>query len=245
MKVDNETHMLSRLTFNKINILNWFERGILPLVALDNRLGIAISYFKIISLHNNILYGAFSLKNAWQKEAKDLYDEIASFPMFYRTMHLQNAFVTYNSCIDYVYQVLYFYYDLDSCVNNVRTHKEVLDLEKQVKAYRRNSFDEIIKTHNLNVYKAIKVFRTEVKGLNTKANNIKHDAGFWIEGNHIETFGNASIDINGENINLTNIITPRCSSISEDIEFLVHVHNSFVRFEKVLFEQLDFRGKLK
>lgn len=243
--MSDKTNILDRLTHNNIRILNWFERGILPFTNPDNRAGIAISYFKIIALHNNIFYGAFSLKNAWSENVIDIHDNPSDSPIFYRSMHLQNAYVTYNSCIDYIYQILYFYYDLESCVNEVRTHEEVLALEENIKPWKRDQFDKKIKTHNSNLYKAIKKFRQEIKGLNTKANIIKHDAGFWVEGNHIKTFGEASINIDGENINLTDIITPRLNSISEEIEFLIKIHNSFVKIERVLFEELDYSGQIK
>lgn len=245
MEIQDEVDILKRLKFNTINHLNWFERGLLPLISSDNRVGICISYFKIISLHNNIYYGAYSLKSSWEKEVRDLYNEISSSPIFFRTMHLQNAYVIYNSCVDYVYQVLYFYYDLDSCIKEVNSHDELLKLEKNVKSYRRDHFDKEIKIYNLEIYDAIKEFRMEIKGLNKKANNIKHDAGYWIDGNHMQTIGSASIGVDGKKIDLTEIITPRLNDISEEIEFLIKVHNAFVKLEITLFEQLKYETRIK
>lgn len=241
MEQQNEMPITKRLNVNKITPLTFFEISILPLLGI----GLASSYYKIIALHNNIYYAAYALVNAWKTDQRDLTGDISQFPMFERTMHLQNAYITYNNCVDYVYQVLFFYYDLDSCVNKAKSYDDIVNFEECVKAKRRDEFDRKIKDKNSELYKAIKKFREEIKGLGSKANNIKHDAGFWIDGNHINTFGTTIKNIAGEEVNLSQIIIPPRYNISDEIEFLVNVHNEFIVLEKVLFEQLAYKAKIK
>lgn len=233
--------IMEKLKWNSIVFLDSFRRSMLPVLGV----GVASSYHRLIALHSNLLFAAYALVNADRVEQKDIKGEASKFPMFERTMHLQNAFVTYNNCVDYIYQVLFFYYDLDSSIgSDVASYDDIVALERRVLARRYDEFDKKIKGINVELFDALRRFRDNTDGLNEKANEIKHRASYWIDGNHVTTFGAITIAIEGGLLDLSSIVTPPVYDVFEEIEFLIMVHNEFIKLEGVLFEQLAFGKKM-
>jgi hypothetical protein len=119
-----------------------FEHSLLPLAGI----GIAVSYFKAIALHSNILFAAESLMSAIKEEQRNWKDEISKFPMFERTMHLQNAIIIYNNCVDYVYQIIYFFLDVDGRAESAANHCDIDEITKKI---GKDSY----RSYNVRIYK--------------------------------------------------------------------------------------------
>jgi hypothetical protein len=59
------------------------------------------------------------------------------------------------------------------------------------------------------------LFEESSGDLREKANSIKHQASFWVDGNHINVIGVLTKKRNGQDINLTEIVVPPNLNIYE------------------------------
>lgn len=127
----------ARLSMNKIKPLHWIHREILPIA----KMGARIAYDILSAMHIQIVFAAHALVNAAQIEQIDMWGNVSKLPLLERTMFLQNAILTYNSLIDYTWQIIYFYYFCDE--NELLLCSDFSDIEIKAKSIKGQKIKEI------------------------------------------------------------------------------------------------------
>ncbi|MBP1736938.1 MAG: hypothetical protein H6Q60_819 [Oscillospiraceae bacterium] len=222
--------------------LNFIARELLAIADC----GACIAYDKFWALHTQIIFGATECLAAYDLEQKDALGRQSDTPWFERTMHLQNAILSYNSCLDYMWQVIYFYYD----IGNVK-YLEFSDFsnieEESSKIGKKVSYKELKKAmalHNPLLLSAIESYQKKREHNNEMANMAKHRASFWAFGNSRTGTGATIVNTAGQEINITSITTPPTIDIDHEVELLTNFHKDTVEMEKTVYECCDFKSKL-
>jgi len=231
------SEICDRLLMNQIKPLNSFYREVLPIA----KMGARISYDILSAMHIQIEFAAHALVNAAQIEQIDMWGNVSKFPLLERTMFLQNAILTYNSLIDYVRQIIYFYYFCDE--DELLLCSDFSDIEKKAESLRGNKILEIdtqLSGKNSKLYKALKDYKSAKAHNKHLAEIIKHRAYFWVEGINMPTYGTATKNINGVDVDITKIVTPPLINIDEEVENLIDLHNKSVYLEKQIYTELNF-----
>lgn len=77
------------------------------------------------------------------------------------------------------------------------------------------------------------------------ANDIKHRGCIAINGIEVSRNTKVTKVINGQEIDMTDLVSEIRIDIDEEIEKLVHIHQSSVELQKELFELCAFNNQLK
>jgi hypothetical protein len=229
----------------KMNDITSVFYEMLPLCGFGN----AIAFSRFLTLHNKIWCGSYELINAYKKEHKGLWGEDIENCLWVRTMHLENAIMAYNTIKDYIYAVLYFHFDLYKLIGktNIKEKEDILKISKRI---QKNTFDKIDEWLSNEVstkefFAAFENYKNLTRNLREMANDIKHRGCIIIDGMDLPRITKVTKNIDGINIDITDVVTPRTISIDDEILKLVEVHKQTLDIQKKLYYLCDFQGKLK
>lgn len=221
--------------------LTSFGLGISPLADI----GIAISYYKYLALIKQIRFAATSLTNSYKTQQIDIWGKESMYPIEERTMYLQDAFSYYNSCIDYIYVILYFYYDIDNLNNNIRNQEQVVKISENVKGSKLGERRTYLKKYHNDFYRFLDKYKKSREPINQKTIDIKHRAGFWVCSDGINVWGTATKRLDEKEVNLTEIVTPKVLDIEHEINELKVFHNETVELQIKLCELLNYPNQIR
>lgn len=207
--------------------------------------GYEIAINKILELYNLLASARFALTLSYQK----YYDaNILSFSNDYRahlwlrTEYLKNSIIWYNSCEDYVYQILWFAFALHK--KNIFSREDYLSLLKKCRYEQIISILKDIDTDNAKeLIKMINDYREkdDIKYLREElANNLKHRANISFKGLY-ESSGILFEDLsNGsELIQSTNFVKPLIVDIDETIDCMKRTHVIIIDYARAIVKFLN------
>jgi len=232
------TKFMNRLTINRLKFLPWYAHDMLPL----SNCGMRIAYDKAVSLNMQINFAATALSRAYKKEQMDLFGEPSKNPLIERVMNLTYALLSYNSCLDFIWQVLYFYYNIDGIdFYSFRDYKDVEKCAQKVQGSKIKKIKECVKHLNPTLYVSLMHYERERTHITELSNAAKHRASFWVSGLDIKGYGNAE----KRNRSITSIVTPPSVDIEDEIEILVLFNNETVKIEREIWDATKYRQALE
>ncbi|MDB2051958.1 hypothetical protein QTI42_07855 [Clostridium perfringens] len=207
--------------------------------------GYAISVGKLDELYGMIASARNALILSYQK----FYDSnIISFEsgeigqLWMRAEYLKNAIVWYNSCEDYIYQIIWFAYELHG--------KSISNREEYEKALKectygkvKNKVGEFNNENSKLLLELINNYRNDdqVKYLRENlANNLKHRANLAFE----ELYSEDIMTVYDGSLNISEIVKPNLVSIDETIDIVKSVHIKLVKLARDIKEYINFTGML-
>ncbi|EOU2117352.1 hypothetical protein C0L78_13275 [Clostridium perfringens] len=211
------------------------------ILVIDN--GYAIAVNKLDESYGMIASARNALILSYQK----FYDNnIISFQsgeigqLWMRAEYLKNAIVWYNSCEDYIYQILWFAYELhEKCINNRDDYEYAL--KKCTYKTVKKKVNEFNNEHSERLLQLINNYRNDdkVKYLRENlANNLKHRANLAFR----ELYKEDILTVYSENLNLSELIKPCLVGIDETIDIVKSVHIKLVKFARDIKEYLNIEG---
>lgn len=221
--------------------LTSFGVGLCPIADV----GMAISYYKYLALIKQIRFAATSLANSYKTNQIDLWGNVSEYPIRERTMYLQDAFSYYNSCLDYIYIIIYFYYDIENKNASIKDQEDVIKLSQGVQGDVLSKIRNFLEHNNNIFFKMLDEYNIYRKPINQKTIDIKHRAGFWTCSDGLNTWGTASKTNGTAEINLTEIVTPKILDIEYEIDELKEFHNRTVEMQIKLCRLLDYPNQIK
>ncbi|CAH0311697.1 hypothetical protein [Priestia megaterium] len=211
----------------------------------DKSYGVAVE--RLQALHELLITAKFSLRNAFKK----FYDSNIVMPqggyishLLMRSHYLKNAIVWYNSCEDYVYQIISLSYDIHGV--------EITSPQKYKSALKNCNYtrikEELIKNDSENAKTLLAMiqsyrFNEDVKYLrNNLANNLKHHANLQFQGLAVgRPVAYTELDYKTKEVTYNSIWTESDEvDIDETIELVKRVHNLLIKFVRDIVNFIDF-----
>jgi hypothetical protein len=209
-------------------------------------IGYSIAMDKTYELYELIASARFALINAYQKyfESNILaFNNPYKAHLWLRSQYLKNSIVWYNSCEDYIYQILWFGFELhkreaDSphWYENVLkdcTYSNVKSSLEQVGTKEANNLLDMIKKYR---------FDSQVKYMRDNlANNIKHRANLQFVGLERHRFMGADFFNPDGSIHFTtDWIKPIVVDIDETVDLLKDIHHKLIKFTREIVDFMNF-----
>ncbi len=125
---DNIRVFARQLELMKLNNIDFLFYEMLPLCGV----GTAVAFSRFLTLHKQMCLGSYALINSYKEDHPDLYGEKVEDSIWQRGMYLENAVLVYNSIADYIYDVLYFKYDLYKIIGNtsIKDKEDIFKVSK-------------------------------------------------------------------------------------------------------------------
>jgi len=210
--------------------------------SLLHDIGYGIAIDKFLELYSMIASARSALINAFEK----FYDSnIISWNSGYkgqlwmRFQYLKNAIIWYNSCEDYIYQIIWFAYDLYPRTINSE--------ENYLFNLKKCCYDRIIKKLDevQNPTEDVKVLKMELENYRNDpdvyklreelANNIKHRANIQVQGlEDLRMMGVVTKDKDGKDAFNSDWIKPKLIDIDDTVELLRRVHIKLLRYARFI-----------
>lgn len=211
------------------------------ILTVDTDYAIAVS--KLDELYGMIASARNALILSYQK----FYDNnIISFEsgevgqLWMRAEYLKNAIVWYNSCEDYIYQIIWFAYELhEKYINNREEYESALKkctyntVKKKVNKFDNEDSKRLLELiNNYREDDQVKYLRENL------ANNLKHRANLAFKELHREDI----MTVYHGNLNISELIKPYVVGIDETIDIVKSVHIKLVKFARDIKEYLNIDG---
>lgn len=240
------TAFIKRLPLLKMNTINFTAYEMLPLCGE----GPAIAFSRFLTLSKKVVYGAYTLTNAYRKNHKDLCGNESDNSLWVRSMYFESAIESYNKVVDYIYIILYFNYELYKKFNHVKkinTKKDIIEASKKVKG--KKNLDMIDNWLSLNESTAD--FATEfntyilfVGKMRDLANDIKHRGCIAVEGTTLSRCTKVTREIDGKKVDITELVSEVKINLDDEIENLVEVHRRTLEIQQSLYKTCNFQKTL-
>lgn len=216
-------------------------------LSLLHDIGYGIAIDKFLELYSMIASARSALINAFEK----FYDSnIISWNSGYkgqlwmRFQYLKNAIIWYNSCEDYIYQIIWFAYDLYPRAINSE--------ENYLFNIKKCNFDRIVKKLDevQNPTEDVKVLKEKLDGYRNDsdvyrlreelANNIKHRANIQVQGlDDLRMMGVVTKAEDGTDAFNSDWIKPKLIDIDETVELLKRVHIKLLQYARFVLNFLN------
>lgn len=162
-----------------------------------------------------------------------------------RGEYLKNSIIWYNSCEDYIYQILWFAYDMSGKkITSSMEYEQQLkqacykDVKNKLEIKDTNDSNELLKY--INKYR----FDEDVKYMRDDlANNLKHRGHLAFSGlEDIRLMDVTKLDKEKNIIFNSDWVKPKIIDIDETIELLKNIHIKLIKFSRNIKEFIDFDG---
>lgn len=218
------------------NSLKFFKKVKHSPIFLIDDIGYIIAIEKINQLYNLIASSRFGLIEAHKKLHKSPIEWKSGYvgQLWLRSQYLKNSIVWYNSCLDYVYQIIWFAFEFSGEMKTGRNYRHELTLcnWKSISDVLKVRTDE----NSIILYNKLNKVKKELKIINTWANSLKHHGSL----NFKELRPTDSYLLNfTENFNNVDIIG-KVLDIDETCVVLKNVHVKLVEFIDFIVEFIDF-----
>lgn len=237
---------------DKLSLIK-FEELFSPInqcIAIES-LGAAIALKRYIAVNIKVYFGAYALTKAYATKHQGLWKDYIKNPLLIRGMYFEQAIEAYNKVLDYIYQILYFNFELYEKLDR-KSIKSKEDVKKLAESIKNKKKLARIKEKLLKSGEEAKCFiskleqyKKDTQHTRNLANDIKHKGCFAIEGQFPSPWGIATKEIDGEEVNLTEIVEPRLIKLDSEIAKLVVVHEKTYALLQDIYQLCNFRGKLE
>lgn len=153
-------------------------------ILYSQDIGYYIANRKVHQLYDLFSNAKFSLINAHKKLHKSSIEWRSGNlgQLWLRSQYLRNAIIWYNSCIDYVYQIVWFAFDFYGKLDSKQHYENELfncKWDKLEQVFKKNNANSNIKElcSIINAAKSDK----NVRQVNKWANNLKHKANIYFK----------------------------------------------------------------
>ena len=226
--------------------INSAQYEMLPLCEM----GISISFSKFMALEQRMWVAAQNLVKAFKTDHKGLCNSETDYSESFweRTMYIENAIISYNACLDYIYIILYFYYDFyrESEIP-IKRAKDIDRISEGFELEQKKRLTQTLRkdSQTKKMIEDIEIYRKSSQKLRNNANNLKHRAGFWVCGFDYPRNTKVTKVINGAEVDITMILTPKSHDLEKEIKYLVGIHNQLIRLVLELFYLLNYPRKIE
>ncbi|MEI2341196.1 hypothetical protein [Priestia megaterium] len=201
---------------------------------------------RLYALHELLGTAKFSLWNSYKKFYSDiLYSKEYTGHLIRRSHYLKNAIVWYNSCEDYVYQIISLSYGLhDVDITGPEQYKTAL---KECCFFKvKEKLKKINSKASKQLLKVIKNYRFNddvVYLRDNLANNLKHHGNLKFKGLAVGRPGAyTETDYKSGDIKYNSLwIESDIVDIDETIELIKRVHNLLINYVRTVIEFIDFK----
>lgn len=215
--------------------------------------GYSIAADKFIDLFHLIASARFGLINAFQK----FYDSnIISSENSYeahlwmRSEYVKNSIIWYNSCEDYIYQILWFGFNMHGCpMNEANWYQDALKsctyprVKTKLEDYDSSNPSASQLLTMINDYR----FDDDVKFLRDElANNLKHRGNLRFHGlENARIIGHQEVNNEGDIIFDSSWIEPLVIDIDSTVNLLANVHEKLVSYAREILDYMDIYNVFK
>jgi hypothetical protein len=208
------------------------------------RKGAFIAYKIIVNMHNQISNGAHALALAASNKLYDYRGDLAKQPEYFKDMYLQMAILSYNCCLDYVWECLYFYYNIGMVDFNKLTNKNIEEQYMMVKDPIPKIIMNKLEGEYPDLFQTINEYKASRRHINDLAIRVKHHGRLNIEHQQL-----TDTSINGRSgrkeTDLQKLFETEYLNREQEIMNLVEFHNQTYRLEIKLRNRLDFSTTLE
>jgi len=210
--------------------------------------GYSIAIEKFRELYRLIAGARNCLINAFEKfYDSNIIDRDKGYwvQLWTRGEYLKNSIIWYTSCEDYIYQIIWFAFEMGE--NEIRSCE---DYENQLRQVCYTSIKNKLKIKNtleaqellqyINDYR----FNDDVKYMRDElANNLKHRGHLYFKGlEEIRLFGCKKYDKDKNVIFDLDWVNPKIVDLDATIELLKRVHNELIEFGNKIKKFIDFEN---
>ena len=162
---------------------------------------------------------------------------------------LKNAIIWYNSCYDYILQIVYFGFDFNKPIASQSDYLKELKNCRYIKNKKTSKtfyteFEKIaLKSPDAqDLFEKLNTFYFENKGkLRDWANKLKHQGAIELDILYNKSIGIGIINSNFEELFCDNYLEPEIVCLNELIEEIVRVHVEIVQFSNYLYDFIGFK----
>jgi hypothetical protein len=243
---DNDVQTFAkRLPLMVMNNISFQFYEMLPLCGI----GPAIAFSRCLSLHRKIVTATHSLVSAYRLNHTDLWGKTIDDATFERSMYFEQAIEAYNKVIDYIYQIIYFNYELYGIVDEIliQSREDIIFASEKIKGNKLNKIDKWICNDKRTIaFSTIFLeYKDYVESMRNLANDIKHRGCISVSGVAIQRRTKVTKNINGVEIDITDLVSEKVLDLDVEIEKLVEVHQQTFELQKAIFTLCDFHTQLK
>ncbi len=223
---------------NQVNFL-------LAPTLLASDIGLKLAFDRYYIAVEKVYFGRIALINAYKRIQHDWWGE--KLPeeqtLLMRKMFLEQAIEAYNKVRDYVILVLYFcFIDCQKLKDgSIRTYE---DIDKIASSIRESHICQLQDDSRVREFMGkFKNYKNFTECVRTLANDLKHRGCRVVGMPALERVGTSFRVVDGEEINLSEIVEPRVIDIDVVTERLVDVHNESMGLLESLYAVCDFENK--
>lgn len=212
--------------------------------------GYSIAMYKMSELYHVIASARFALIQAYEKFYDSnivLREQSYVAQTWTRSQFLKNSILWYNSCIDYICQILWFGFDMHG-QNILDKIKSKTDFEKMLREVTLSEVTKKLKgikevnQHAKDLLDKLIKYQKESKCVNNYANAIKHRGNIGFKG--IDSSSPISYENKVTGFDLE-YIEPDILDIDETVERLARVHRKLVCLAKYIKHFMNFDAMFK
>ena len=223
-----------------IDLKPLIKKHALPIFGVGN----AIAFSKFIALNKRIMSGSYMLINAHNKKLKDPFGTNIKDPVWFRAMCLEFAFEAYTKVNDYIYQILYYNFELYKILDKrqILKNTDVVELSKTINYDKKRLIRKLLKSKGESVNNFIKLLKSYQKyiykyNITEIANDFKHRGAYSIRGTNIPRI---KFEVKNQNIDINDILSESIIEMDIEIEKLVILHQETIKIVNELYN-LCFR----
>lgn len=212
--------------------------------------GYSIAMYKMSELYHVIASARFALIQAYEKFYDSnivLREQSYVAQTWTRSQFLKNSILWYNSCIDYICQILWFGFDMHG-QNILDKIKSKTDFEKMLREVTLSEVTKKLKgikevnQHAKDLLDKLIKYQKESKCVNNYANAIKHRGNIGFKG--IDSSSPISYENKVTGFDLE-YIEPDILDIDETVERLARVHRKLISLAKYINHFMNFDAMFK
>lgn len=212
--------------------------------------GYSIAMYKMSELYHVIASARFALIQAYEKFYDSnivLREQSYVAQTWMRSQFLKNSILWYNSCIDYICQILWFGFDMHG-QNILDKIKSKTDFEKMLREVTLSEVTKKLKgikevnQHAKDLLDKLIKYQKESKCVNNYANAIKHRGNIGFKG--IDSSSPISYENKVTGFDLE-YIEPDILDIDETVERLARVHRKLISLAKYINHFMNFDAMFK
>lgn len=212
--------------------------------------GYSIAMYKMSELYHVIASARFALIQAYEKFYDSnivLREQSYVAQTWTRSQFLKNSILWYNSCLDYICQILWFGFDMHG-QNILDKIKSKTDFEKMLREVTLSEVTKKLKgikevnQHAKDLLDKLIKYQKESKCVNNYANAIKHRGNIGFKG--IDSSSPISYENKVTGFDLE-YIEPDILDIDETVERLARVHRKLISLAKYINHFMNFDAMFK
>lgn len=218
--------------------------------AATHDLGYSIAMFKMSELCHVIASARFALIQAHEKfydRNVVLREQSYAAQAWMRSQSLKNSILRYNSCLDYICQIVWFGFDMhgENILKKIKSKNDFEEMLREVtfsKVENKLKGIEEVNEHAKDLLDKLRKYRKDSEYVNDLANAIKHRGNIGFKGVDSTSLIGYQDTLTGFDLKY---IEPNILDIDETVECLASVHRELISLAKYINHFMNFDAMFK